>query len=151
MRLLAALALCLLGAAVPSLAQEHVGPDGFSICQLTSDRMGPCEPLTDAAIESYHLSGAEQQIVRQLKRLAVSPDQAVFDDLANAFAPQRLPIGTTKFTDLWYPDLHDPQAGCFICGLHVKFAEKQLVQINYPVSGQFIVIWNRVLVAKPPQ
>ena len=65
--------------------------------------------------------------------------------------PPRPPIGTADFIDLWFPDRRDPQATCFICGLHVKFAQQQMVQINYGVSGQFMIIWNRVMMTLPPR
>ena len=150
MCLVLAIFLCLLGFAPASSAEETVAPDGFSICILNSSAFGPCQPLSEATIESFHLSGEDQQIVRQMKRLVVNSDQAVLDDLANAFAPQQPPIGTTNFIDLWFPDRRDPQATCFICGLHVKFAKQQLVQINYGVRGQFLINWNYVLMTLPP-
>jgi hypothetical protein len=151
MRLVLALCLCLLSFAPASSAEQTVAPDGFSICILDSSAFGPCQPLSEATIASFHLSGEEQQIARQLKRLVVSSDQAVLDDLAKAFAPPRPPIGTTDFIDLWFPDRRDPQVTCFICGLHLKFAQQQLVQINYGVTGQFMIIWNRVMMTLPPR
>src|SRR3984893_364709 len=81
MRLVLALCLCLLSFAPASSAEQTVAPDGFSIGILNSSAFGPFQPLSEATIESFHLSGEERQIVRQLKRLVVSSDQAVLDDL----------------------------------------------------------------------
>ena len=52
-----------------------VAPDGFSICRLIDSVFDPCQPLSEATIESFHLSGEEQDVVRQLNSFVVSSDQ----------------------------------------------------------------------------
>jgi hypothetical protein len=53
----------------------------------------------------------------------------------------------------WYApdgDREDPRATCFVCWLHLRFAKHEMTQVNYGVRRQFMVVWNRVLMAKPP-
>jgi hypothetical protein len=67
-------------------------------------------------------------------------------DLALVFAdPQRV-VDTPKVVDLWYPDRHlIPPTACFACGLHLRFFNGELGQVNYGVQGKFMVLWIRVL------
>ena len=75
MRLVFAVCFCLLGIAPASRAEDMFAPDGFSICRLIDSVFDPCQPLSEATIESFHLSGEEQDVVRQLKSFVVSSDQ----------------------------------------------------------------------------
>ena len=131
-----------------------MGPDGFSICPIVNADIGPCEPLTDAAMAGRGLSAEEEGIVGKLRRLAEAPDQAAIDDLAKSFAPVRTPVDTADFKDVWFPDRDaagNALTSCFACGLHLRFAKDGLIQINYAPEARFIVIWNRVPVTKPAE
>ena len=147
MRFIATLCLVLLGGAAACRAAEHAGADGFSICRFDFQQ---CEPVTDAAMQSRHLSAAKIAIVGKLRHLAVAPDKAALDALAPAFAPPQRPVDTEKIVDLWYPDPHVvPPARCFVCGIHLRYFGKELAQVNYGVSEKFLLLWNRVLASKP--
>jgi hypothetical protein len=140
MRTIAALlCLCLAGAA-HATEEPGAGPDGFSICPLTDTDFGPCLPLTAETIARYRLSPAQQDVVRELQRLSVSPTLGGLKTLAANFAPRQPPIGTADYSDVWYPDRDDPRAACFVCGLHLRFAKGEMMQINYGVRGRFLVV-----------
>jgi hypothetical protein len=150
MRIIATFFACLFGTA--ALAQESVGPDGFSICPIVNADIGKCEALSDAALQGYGLTSDEQSIVGKLRRLAGAPDQAAIDDLAKSFAPVETPVDTPNYRDVWFPDRDaagNALTSCFACGLHLRFAKDDLMQINYLPEAKFIVIWNRVLMTTP--
>ena len=132
--------------AIASRPHQHAGLDGFSICSFA---MQQCEPINDTTLQAHGLSPAEVGIVQQIKRLIVTREQAALDDLALAFADPQRPVDTPNVVDLWYPDRHViPPAACFLCGLHLRFFERELGQVNYGVQGKFMVLWNRVLAPK---
>jgi hypothetical protein len=154
MRLLAALALCLLGTAAANLAQSHAGPDEFSICAFTNSAIGACEPLTDTAVQGYSLTAEESRLVKILKRFAATPTDAVLDELLPSFGVPQKPLETPKSTDHWLPERpggNKAASDCFACGVHLRLIENVLYQITYSVNGKFSVIWNRELAEKPPQ
>jgi hypothetical protein len=146
----ALLCLCLLAGAARAEEKQWCTPDGFSLCRLTDSQFGPCQPLTEAAVAGFNLSLEQQQVVRQFKRLVAGPAMAVLKDLALEFGPKRPPIGAGDYTDVWFPDRDDPRARCFVCGLHLRFAKGEFVQLNYGVRRRFMVVWNRVLMTPPP-
>jgi hypothetical protein len=124
-------------------AQQRVGLDGFSICSFA---MQQCEPVNEATLRARSLSPAEAGIVQQIQRLITTRDQAALDDLAKLFADPQRPVDTPNVVDLWYPDRHvTPPSACFLCGLHLRFFNRELGQVNYGVQGKFMVLWNRVL------
>jgi hypothetical protein len=132
--------------AIASRSQQHVGLDGFSICSFA---MQQCEPINEATLQAHALSPAERDVVQQLKRLIVTREQAILDDLALVFADPQRAVNTSTEVDLWYPDRHViPPSACFLCGLHLRFFNQDLAQVNYGVQGKFMVLWNRVLAPK---
>ncbi len=63
MRLVAAVCVRLVIAAVPSRAQPYTGPDGFGIWPYVNSNIGKCRPLTDQSKQSFGLSAEETAIV----------------------------------------------------------------------------------------
>lgn len=68
--------------AQPSSQTEsaHAGADGFSICPFASSArgsvdstIGPCQPMTAQAMESFGLSSGQAVIVPTLRDFAVKP------------------------------------------------------------------------------
>jgi hypothetical protein len=150
MRLVIALLVVL--AAAPSHADgPHVGPDGFSICPLTAESFGPCDPLTDATAQKYGVAPDKAAIVALIKRFIAGQDDDTFDELAKSFAPPQRTGGNDTTIPVWFPDRGpdgEPSA-CFICGLHFVFTNDRLDQVIYAVQGRYAVLWNRVLVVEP--
>lgn len=147
-----ALGTCLLAIGLPGHAVETVGADGFSMCSIANSDIGQCEPLTEATLNSHGLSTSERSIVDKLRRLADGPDESLLDDIAKSFAPIEQPVATADFSDVWFPDRDaagNPQTNCLICGLHLRLAKDDLVQITYAPKARFIVIWNRGLTTEP--
>jgi hypothetical protein len=149
----AACGLLLLAVAAPSRAAEHSGADGFSICSLEAANVSNCEPLSDAAMQKYHLSSEEAGVVVTLKRFAAAPSKTLPAELTNAFAPPQQLAATERYADYWLPARHGAsgQLGCLPCGIHFRYGADELDQLTYGVEDRFTVVWNRVLVGPPPK
>jgi hypothetical protein len=160
MRPAKALCLCLfalvvvLAAAAPSAAQQHAGPDGFAICPFIDSGTGSCEPLTDQAEQRFGLSNEQTAIVAQLKIFVAKPDETLLEQIGKSFAPSQRPAAAGDYSDIWLADRPGPDnapSACFVCGVHLRYLKYDLYQLTYTVESKFTVIWNRAMVARPPQ
>ena len=140
----------------PARAQ-HVDADGFSICSIANSGgklmqadIGPCQPLSEPAMQSFGLSAGQTAIVAALRGLAAGPgvdrSRVVFASLA----PAQPFAAVGAFADDWFPD--GTQPGNIDLGVHLRYktedAKPQLFQMTYAVDGDeghFTVLWNRAL------
>jgi hypothetical protein len=146
-------------AGYPPARAQHVNPDGFSICAFTNSggklmqsALGPCQPLTAQAMQSFSLSAGQAEIVARLQGFAAA--DPAFDRLppaANASLAAPKPFSSVgAFSDYWYPDASAPAN--VELGIHLLYvmddAKPRLSQMTYAVdggAGHFSVLWNRVL------
>lgn len=164
-RFAAALCLGLLTATMPSRAQQHVGFDGFSICPFANSALGimhstigPCQPLTDRAMESFGLSASQIAIVTTLQSFAVKPNFDLLQQMAKAkslSAPKQF-AAAGEYSDYWFPDATDPSN--VQLGIHLRYIRQNekpdLYQMTYTVDGSeghFTVLWNRIALTTPPR
>jgi len=141
-------------AASPSGAQQHAGPDGFAICPFIDAGTNACEPLTDQAEQRFGLTSEQAAIVALLKRFVAKPDESLLEQLGKSFAPLQRPAAAGDYSDIWLADRQsgdNAPSACFICGVHLRYLKYDLYQLTYTVEGKFTVIWNRAMVARPPQ
>ena len=147
---------------VASMATGHaqyVDVDGFSICPsansargIRQSNIGPCQPLTDAAMQAFGLSSGQKAIVAALQNFAANPGPGLLQRIASAksLAEPTQFVATPNFSDHWLPDAADPDN--VELGVHLRYAgenaKQELIQLTYTVDGSdghFTVLWNRVL------
>ncbi len=162
-RFAAALCAGLLAAATPIRAQPHVGPDGFSICPffssprgVTQSTIGPCQPLSDRAVQNLGLSAGQTAIVATLQSFAATPSLDLLQQMANAksLAPPQQFAAAGDYSDYWFPDATNPSN--VELGIHLRYlsqnAKPELYQMTYTVDGDeghFTVLWNWVALTTP--
>jgi hypothetical protein len=161
----AAVGCGLVAATVPIYAQQHVGPDGFTICPFLSSSfgvlnstIGPCQPLSNRTLESFGLSSSQTAIVETLQSFAAKPTDDLLQQMANTkslAAPQQF-AATGHYSDYWFPDSANPSN--VELGIHLRYlsqnAKPELYQMTYTVDGDeghFTVLWNRSALTTPPR
>jgi hypothetical protein len=155
MRLVVSLCAVLLfvGSAAAVRAQPHAGPDGFSICPFVNADTGSCAPLTNQAVQSFGLSEPQAGVVAILKQFAVKPDAGLLEQLAKTFAQPQSAASAGTYSDIWLADRGPGNAAsdCFICGIHLRYRNKELYQMTYTVEDKFTVLWNKPQASSPAQ
>jgi hypothetical protein len=145
--------LVLLGAVVAVRAQSHASPDGFSICPFVNADSGSCAPLTDQAPQSYGLSESQAAVVAMLKQFAVKPDAAILEQLTKTFAQPQSAASAGAYSDIWLAERRadNSPSDCFVCGIHLRYRNRDLYQMTYAVEGKFTVLWNKPQASPPAQ
>ena len=163
MRLTAVPLLCVFTAAVPPAHAQQINPDGFSICTFSNPggnilqlNIGPCQPLSDRAMQGFGLSAKQTEVVAMLKALAAKPVVDLPPPFAHASLGEPKQFSSVgAFTDYWSADVTNAKNANL--GVHLRYVledeKPHLFQMTYAVDsseGHFTVLWNRAVV-KPRQ